>query len=105
MLLLVCVQLWGHLGFEARVFNDQSGDDMRYELGRLAREDHAGRDCVVVNILTHGVEGRLYGSDGDLVPVEELISLFNNDSTHKSLIGKPKIFILQVCLICFCFWP
>ena len=94
--LFVFTQLWTELGFRTRTFTDLGGYDMRHELRELAKQDHTGYNCVIVSILTHGVEGKLYASDGELLPVEELIALFNADVIHKSLIGKPRLFFLQV---------
>ena len=91
-------QLWTDFGFETRTFTDSSVAVMRKNLQLLAKQDHSQYDCVIVSILTYGKEGKLYGSDGELVPVEELVQLFSGDVIHKSLIGKPRLFFLQVSL-------
>ncbi|XP_065185523.1 caspase-3-like isoform X2 [Sycon ciliatum] len=90
-------KLWTYLGFKTEIFEDQGRADLIKRLQDLAKQDHSGRDCVIVSILTHGVEGKLYGSDGNLVPVNDLTELFNNGEAHRSLIGKPKLFFLQAC--------
>ena len=42
------------------------------DLQDLSRRDHSAYDCVVVALLTHGISGRLYSTDGDLIAVEDL---------------------------------
>lgn len=32
--------------------------------------DHTKYDCLFVAILSHGVNGKVYSTDGDLIPVE-----------------------------------
>ena len=52
---------------------------------------------LVVFIMTHGGEGgKLFGSDGKHIAVEEIASLFNA-SNCPALIDKPKIFVIQAC--------
>ena len=38
----------------------------------VADLDHSKFDCLIVAILTHGVKGKLYSTDGDLIAVEEI---------------------------------
>ena len=38
----------------------------------LSGRDHSQYDCIVIALLTHGISGRLYSTDGDLVSIEEL---------------------------------
>ena len=40
----------------------------------VADLDHSKFDCLMVAILSHGVNGRLYSTDGDLIPVEDITS-------------------------------
>jgi len=51
-------------------------------------------DCFMCAILTHGEEGIVYGVDGKL-ETKLLIEPFKGNNC-KSLVGKPKIFIIQV---------
>lgn len=62
----------------------------------IAGKDHTKYDCLLFAVLTHGTKGKLYGTDGKLVPVEEITELFSGNKCP-SLIGKPKIFLLQAC--------
>ena len=38
----------------------------------LAGLDHSKHDCLLVAILSHGVNGKLYSTDGELIPVETI---------------------------------
>ena len=53
-------------------------------------------DCFVCAILTHGKEGVVYGID-DKVEVKILLEPFKGNNC-KGLVGKPKIFFIQVRL-------
>ena len=64
---------------------------MHKKLREMARRDHSKYDCTMVAILTHGISGRLYSTDGDLIPVEKITEYFDGMNCP-SLIGKPKVF-------------
>jgi len=52
---------------------------------------------LIVFVMTHGgEEGKLFGSDGEHITIEEIASLFNAKNCPK-LIDKPKIFVIQAC--------
>ena len=53
-------------------------------------------DCFVCAILTHGEEGVVYGID-DKIEVKQLLEPFKGNNC-KGLVGKPKIFFIQVRL-------
>ena len=59
---------------------------------KLTEDDQIAVLC----ILSHGVERGVYGCDGELVPVAELIPELDNDGCPK-MRGKPKIIIIQAC--------
>jgi caspase-like apoptosis-related cysteine protease len=61
----------------------------------VAKEDHSDADCLLVTVLTHGVNSHVlcaYDRDYD---VEDLWFPFTANKCL-SLAGKPKIFIIQV---------
>lgn len=89
-------RLFTHLGFYTNRYNDLTGSQLRRAFNDVAAIDHKNFDCLLVAILTHGIKGKLYGTDGELIPVEDLTKLFNGYRCP-SLIGKPKIFLLQAC--------
>ena len=84
------------LGFHTTRYDNLKGKEMHARLLAVSKLDHSKLDCLIITILTHGIEGKLYSTDGDLIPVEELTKYF--DGNHcPSLIGKPKVWILQAC--------
>jgi hypothetical protein len=63
---------------------------------QLASRDHSGMDCVACVVLSHGLEGGVYGVDGKVVWLEELTDPLNGLQCP-SLIEKPKLFFIQAC--------
>lgn len=65
---------------------------------KLANRDFSKADCLVVIIMAHGIRfGHLLGVDcRKFVQLADLISPFHGDKSP-TLIGKPKIFIVQAC--------
>ncbi len=59
-----------------------------------ANLDHRNSDCIVVIVLSHGETGRLEARDGTY-DVNEIWEPFLHS---KSLVGKPKLFFIQVSL-------
>ena len=55
---------------------------------------HVDSDCFVCVFLSHGENDHVYAYDGKIY-IQDVISLFKGNKC-KSLVGKPKIFILQV---------
>ena len=61
-----------------------------------AESDHTLHDCIAVAVLSHGAHsGQVYGADGELVDIAVLLSPLKR---CPSLLGKPKIVIVEVCL-------
>lgn len=56
--------------------------------------DHSKSDCLAMVVLSHGLKGFVYGVD-DFVEIEDLLSPFKGDRCP-SLVGKPKLFFIQV---------
>lgn len=89
-------KLFMHLGFYTNRYDDLKGKDMRKRMRDVADIDHSQFDCLIVAVLTHGINGKLYSTDGDLIPVDDFTGFFDGNNCP-SLIGKPKIFIIQAC--------
>jgi hypothetical protein len=64
---------------------------MHKKLREVAALDHSKFDCLAVAILSHGINGKLYSTDGDLIPVEDVTKYFDGINCPR-LIGKPKVF-------------
>ena len=60
----------------------------------MAQEDHTDNDCFVCAILSHGDTGIVYGTDG-IIQLETLFEPLKGRHCQ-SLVGKPKVFIIQV---------
>ena len=88
--------LFVRLGFNTEQYDNLTAREMVDKLTEISKIDHKKFDCLMVAILTHGIEGELHGTDGELISVKDLTKLFCNDKCP-SLVGKPKIFILQAC--------
>lgn len=67
---------------------------LRFIYFAVSAEDHSDYDCLVVAILTHGEEGLLFASDS-AYKHEQVFDNFRGDKCP-SLVGKPKIFFIQV---------
>ncbi|XP_053357973.1 caspase-6-like [Clarias gariepinus] len=83
------------LGFEVKVFNDLKQEEVLEIIKEAANANHADADCFVCIFLSHGEAGHVYAYN-DKIDILEMTSLFRGDKCH-SLVGKPKIFILQAC--------
>lgn len=59
-----------------------------------SEEDHSDSSCFACILLSHGEEGMIYGTDGAM-PIKTMTSMFRGDMC-KSLVGKPKLFFIQV---------
>ena len=89
-------RLFTHLGFYTGRFNDLTAREIRENLTKISKIDHTKFDCLLVAILTHGDDGNLYGTDNKPIALKNLTELFHGKSCP-SLVGKPKIFIVQAC--------
>lgn len=60
----------------------------------VSKEDHSSSASFVCVLLSHGNEGVIYGTDG-FERLENLTKHFKGDRC-KTLVGKPKLFFIQV---------
>eukprot|EP00063_Salmo_salar_P046243 XP_014021078.1 PREDICTED: caspase-8-like isoform X3 [Salmo salar] len=91
---LVSVFEW--LGFETQIEPDCSREQLLSLVAELRSRDHSQMDCLVCCVLSHGLEGGVYGVDGLKVRVRELTEPFSGLECS-SLRGKPKLFFIQAC--------
>lgn len=71
---------------------------MHRKIREVKSLDHSRSDCLIIAILTHGINGKLYSTDGGLIPVEELTKYFDGVNCP-SLIGKPKVLVVNQLVI------
>lgn len=65
--------------------------DLLKDLGRTVNGD-----CFICCVLSHGKSEGVYGTDDNLVSVDEIREPFNG-SNCRNLAGKPKLFFIQAC--------
>ena len=88
--------LFSDLSFDTQSHKNKTHTEMRQILNDVAGMDHDKYDCLIVAILTHGDYGDvLYGTSG-AITIQEIIETFSSKRCP-TLIGKPKIFIIQAC--------
>ncbi|XP_043827307.1 caspase-3 [Dromiciops gliroides] len=83
------------LNYEVRNKNDLTCKEIIDLLYNVSKEDHSQRSSFVCIILSHGEEGIIFGTDGS-VELKRITSFFKGDKC-RSLVGKPKLFIIQAC--------
>ncbi|ELT91797.1 hypothetical protein CAPTEDRAFT_220640 [Capitella teleta] len=90
-------EVFKKLDFIIKVENDLSDQEIEHRLRKYGQHiDHSRYDCFVCCLLTHGAEGRVYGSNGRSLKIKELMRYFKAQNAH-SLRGKPKIFFINAC--------
>ncbi|XP_033897871.1 caspase-2 [Acipenser ruthenus] len=94
---ITLTNLFSALDFRVKVLTNKTAEEMRAELEQFSRlEEHRLADACVVAVLSHGVEGAVYGVDGKLVQLDEIFQFFDNSSCP-NLQNKPKVFFIQAC--------
>ncbi|XP_045025215.1 serine/threonine-protein kinase/endoribonuclease ire-1 [Daphnia magna] len=82
---------------EVRGTEMKFGYALKTEINDLANErDFKDYGCLVVCLLSHGIEDAILCNDGKFVNTNELKYQFSLDNCP-SLYGKPKVFIIQAC--------
>ncbi|XP_047629180.1 caspase-10 [Phacochoerus africanus] len=85
------------LGFSVHVYVDVTKGRLMQVLREYqSHPGHADGDCFVFCVLTHGEFGAIYSSDGDLIPIREILSHFTAQQCP-GLAHKPKLFFIQAC--------
>ena len=84
------------LDFDVISYENCTDTGMVQIMQRMVFEDHTNYDCFVCCILTHGVQGALYGTDGITVPIRDVTGPLGTQGCP-SLAGKPKLFFMQAC--------
>lgn len=89
------LKVFSSLGYQVKVFNDQTVKQIRQVLFNASKEDHSQSASLVCVLLSHGDEGVFYGTDGH-EDLKIFTGMFRGDRC-KSLAGKPKLFFIQAC--------
>ncbi|KAF6735216.1 Caspase-2 [Oryzias melastigma] len=90
-------KLFTELDYSVNVHRDLTAQDMKMCIENFCRRpDHQNVDSCVVCLLSHGVDGAVYGTDGQLLPLDWVFEAFDN--AHCPLLqNKPKMFFIQAC--------
>ncbi|MBZ3886009.1 Caspase-6 [Sciurus carolinensis] len=83
------------LGFEVKCFNDLRAEELLLKIHEVSTSSHVDADCFLCVFLSHGEGNHIYAYDAK-IDIQMLAGLFKGDKC-KSLVGKPKIFIIQAC--------
>ncbi|XP_045901241.1 caspase-2 isoform X1 [Micropterus dolomieu] len=90
-------KVFTELDYLVTVHRDLSAQGMRTCIENFCRRpEHQSMDSCVVCLLSHGVEGAIYGTDGQLLQLDWVFEAFDN--AHCPLLqNKPKMFFIQAC--------
>ena len=80
------------LRYKCHVFRDQTADQILEWLMHMRSLDHNQCDSFICCLLSYGDSGKIFGSDDRAVYIEDIKE---NILQIPSLVGKPKIFIIQ----------
>ncbi|XP_077671264.1 caspase-6 isoform X2 [Eretmochelys imbricata] len=83
------------LGFEVRCFDDLKAEEVMQNIYEVSMDNHSDADCFVCVFLSHGEDNHVYAYDAK-IKVQTVTNMFRGDNCP-SLVGKPKIFIIQAC--------
>ncbi|OCT99581.1 caspase-3 isoform X2 [Xenopus laevis] len=87
--------IFTEMGFEVRLEENKTADDIENLLTDIAKEDHSGRGCFACVVMSHGDKDFFYASDQEY-QIDALAEPFRGEKC-KSLFGKPKLFFIQAC--------
>ncbi|XP_069834606.1 caspase-6 [Dendropsophus ebraccatus] len=83
------------LGFEVKCYNNLKAVEILDKVHEAATSDHNDADCFLCVFLSHGEDNHVFAYDAK-IEIQRLTYLFKGDNCQ-SLVGKPKIFIIQAC--------
>ncbi|KAK9877975.1 hypothetical protein WA026_020190 [Henosepilachna vigintioctopunctata] len=87
--------LFKNLKFDVKCYDDLDRLEVEKVLVSVSAHDHSEEDCLVVAVLSHGDNKKIFARD-TYYPPDMLWKYFNGNESP-SLIGKPKLFFIQAC--------
>ncbi|NXX81175.1 CASPA protein, partial [Urocolius indicus] len=85
------------LGLDVETYTDLTSQQIKALMQNWrCLQDHKDRDCFICCILSHGESGAIYGKNGELVSIREIMSHFTAKQCPQ-LADKPKLFFIQAC--------
>ncbi|CAL8290189.1 unnamed protein product [Merluccius merluccius] len=90
-------KVFTELDYVVTVDRNLTAQAMRERIEQFCRlPDHRTADSCVLCLLSHGVDGAVYGTDGELLKLDWVFEAFDN--SHCPLLqNKPKMFFIQAC--------
>ncbi|KAM8924705.1 caspase-2 [Pelodytes ibericus] len=90
-------QLYSRFGYRVSTYCNLPAQEMLTLMNNFSRQsEHADYDSCIVAILSHGVDGAVYGADGQLVQLKDVFTVLDN-AHCPHLQNKPKMFFIQAC--------
>ncbi|XP_078397917.1 caspase-6-like [Cetorhinus maximus] len=83
------------LGFEVRAYDNAKSSEMLQIIHEVATSNHSDADCFLCVFLSHGENNHIFAFDAK-ISLQEITERFRGDKCP-SLVGKPKIFVIQAC--------
>ncbi|XP_060682692.1 caspase-6-like isoform X1 [Hemiscyllium ocellatum] len=83
------------LGFDVHVYDNYKASEVLQIIHEVATSDHSDADCFLCVFLSHGENNHVFAYDAK-ISLQEITERFRGDKCP-SLVGKPKIFIIQAC--------
>ncbi|CAK6958559.1 caspase-6-like isoform X2 [Scomber scombrus] len=83
------------LNFDVNVYENYKQEEVWNKIYEASEADHSDADCFLLIFLSHGEQDHVFAYDGK-ISIPDITSMFKGDKC-KSLVGKPKIFVLQAC--------
>ena len=73
-------QLFGALDFKVKTVRNPKKEEIIRVLDNISNEDHSNYDCFVLCLMSHGLEGFVFGADGEKVLLEDVCGFFSNNT-------------------------
>ncbi|CAN9513709.1 unnamed protein product [Ophioblennius macclurei] len=90
-------KVFTELDYSVAVHRDLTAQDMKECIENFCRRsDHGTVDSCALCLLSHGTEGAVYGTDGQLLQLDWVFEAFDNVHCPQ-LQNKPKMFFIQAC--------
>jgi len=86
--------LFDELNYDVISYIDKTAEEMRKSIREMAKYDYKNVGSLLVFIMSHGVEGKILGTNEEEIYLTEFIDPFKN---VQSLKNKPKLFFVNAC--------
>jgi len=88
-------EIFDELNFDVECYIDKTAKQIRTYIRKMSKEiDYSDSGCILIFIMSHGNEDKIFGTDGEEVYLSSFIDPF---TTVKSLKDKPKLFFFNAC--------